>query len=177
MEATESGRQLRFYELRDTYDIPDGNKTMTRLDRGRPFPIVSAWRTDFAVEHILYNRTWRDRVFELCQLISYKLPEDAWDEPSLLGSYYASHAEKKLIAYYLTKHVIIPKVVFQGATVDSPREWMQEDSQLQPFVTVASKMPQVPATIRVSRRVCPDCKLFLSHIEHVLGLASTIEQC
>lgn len=174
------GTQISFYEQIIAYDVPDRHKAVARLDRGRLFPVVSAasgWRTDFAVEHVLDNRLWRDRVLELCQLIGYALPEDHRDEPRRPGSFNASHAEKKLVAYYINQHVILPSVLFGGVAVDQPGEWMQQDLKLQHLATLSPRIPIVRASIRVSRAICSDCELFISHIRTVLGVSFTVEHC
>jgi hypothetical protein len=174
------GTQIGFYEQSVTYDVPDPYKTVARLDRGMLFPVVSAasgWRTDFAVEHVLDNRLWRDRALELCQLIGYALPEHDRDEPTRPGSYYASHAEKKLVAYYISQHVILSSALVEGVDANKLGEWMQQDLELQHLVTLCSEMPRVRASIRVSRAICSDCELFISHIRAVLGVSFTVEHC
>lgn len=178
-ETTNWGTQISFYEQNIAYDVPDKYKTVARLDRGRLFSVVSAasgWRTDFAVEHVLDNRLWRDQVLELCQLIGYALPEDAWDEPGRPGSYNASHAEKKLVAYYIKQHVILPSVFFGDIAANGPGEWMQ-DLRLQHLAALCPRIPTVWARILVSRNICSDCKCFISHIRSVLGVSFTVEYC
>ncbi|OIW28275.1 hypothetical protein CONLIGDRAFT_703167 [Coniochaeta ligniaria NRRL 30616] len=171
------GTEIGFYEESIAYDVPDRRKTVARLDRGRLFPIVSGasgWRTDFSVEHVLDNRLWRDRVLELCQLVGYALPEDYRDESGRSGSYNASHAEKKLVAFYNDQHVIVPREFFG---VDLPGEWMQQDLKLQHLRTLCPAMPTVRANIKVSRPICDDCKLFISQIGTLLGARFTIGHC
>ncbi len=137
-------------------------------------PAVGA--TDFAVEHVLDNRLWRDSVLTLCQLIGYTLPDHARDEPGQPGSYMASHAEKKLVAYYISQHVILPGILFKGFAVDQLGEWIQ-DLRLQDLVALCPRIPTVQAVIRVSRATCSDCELFISHITAVLGVSFTLEYC
>ncbi|KAL1903522.1 hypothetical protein Sste5346_000150 [Sporothrix stenoceras] len=159
METTDWSIQIGFYEQSIAYNVPDWNKTVARLDRGMLFPVVSAasgWRTDFAVEHILDNRLWRDHVFELCQLIGYALPEDDYDEPRWPGSFNASHAEKKLMAYYINQHVILPSALFGAGAGDQPEKWVQQDLRLQHLATLCPRVPTVQASIRVSRAICSD---------------------
>ena len=180
MKTTDRGTHIGFYEQSIAYDVPDRFKTVARLDRGRLFPVVSAasgWRTDFAVEHVLDNRLWRDRVLELCQLIGYALPEHARDEPRWPGSYRASHAEKKLVAYYIYQHVILPNVLLEGVAVDQLGDWMQQDLRLQHLAALCPRVPTVRAGIRVSRAICSDCELFILRIRAVLGVSFTVEHC
>ncbi len=179
-KTTDWGTQIGFYEQSIAYDVPDKYKTIARLDRGRLFPVVSAasgWRTDFAVEHVLDNLLWRDYVLDLCQLIGYALPEHDWDESGQPGSYHASHAEKKLVAYYISQHVILPSMLFEGIPIDQLGEWIQQDLRLQHLTTPCHKIQIMRASIRVSRAMCSDCKHFISHINAVLGVPFTIEHC
>lgn len=179
-KTTESGTQIGFYEQRIAYDVPDRNKTVARLDRGPLFPVVSAasgWRTDFATEHVLNNRLWRDRALELCQLIGYALPKDDKDEPRWPGSFYASHAEKKLVAYYIFQHVILPSVFLEDVAVDQRGEWMQQDLRLQHLAALCPRIPTVSTGIQVSRDICSDCQLFISRIRIVFGISFAVEYC
>jgi len=175
------GTQIAFYEQTAAYAVPDEHKTVARLDRGRLFPVVSAasgWRTDFATHHILDNRLWRDRVLELCQLIGYDFPKvDGWDEWDLPGSYCASHAEKKLVAYYISQHVILPGKLFRDLDADELKDWLRHDLELEDLAALCPEMPLVPARIHVSRAICDDCESFIAHVEAVLGVSFTVEHC
>ena len=97
--------------------------------------------------------------------------------PRRPGSFNASHAEKKLVAYYINQHVILPSVLFGGVAVDQPGEWMQQDLKLQHLATLSPRIPMVRASIQVSRAICSDCELFISHIRTVLGVSFTVEHC
>jgi hypothetical protein len=134
---------------------------------------ASGWRTDFAIENVLDNRRWRDRVLELCQLIGYILPETDWDEAGKPGSYYASHAEKKLVAYYIDEHVPLPSISSEGASIYQPAERSQTD--LPPLATLCPRVPTVRAGIQVSSPVCEDCESFMAHIKDVFGVSFTVE--
>ncbi|KAI9146774.1 Serine/threonine-protein phosphatase 6 regulatory ankyrin repeat subunit B [Paramyrothecium foliicola] len=172
--------QIRFYEQSTIYDVPDRYKTVARLDRGKMFPIVSAtsgWRTDFAVGHVLDNRMWRDHVLELCHLTGYSLPLDDRDESGLPGSYNASHAEKKLIAYYINEHFILPSNLIQTAGLRETGQWAQRELGLQHLVLLAPSVPRLRAGIRVSRVICSDCDRFISHVRSVLGIDFMVEHC
>ncbi|PWI64739.1 hypothetical protein PCL_08604 [Purpureocillium lilacinum] len=178
--TTDLGIQIGFYEQLVAYDVPDKSKTVARLDRGPLFSVVSAasgWRTDFAIEHVLDNLLWRDRVLELCQLIGYALPEHDLDQRGWPGSYFASHAEKKLVAFYISQHVILPSALLEAVAISQRSEWMQRDITLQHLEFLGPETPTVPAKIQVSRPVCPDCKLFISHVKEVLGASFEVEHC
>lgn len=105
------------------------------------------------------------------------MPEHDCDEPRRPGSYHASHAEKKLVGYYISQHVILPSALFGGIAIDQLGEWMQQDFRLQHLATLCPRNPTVRASIRVSRAICSDCELFISHIRSVLGVPFAVEHC
>ena len=80
----------------------------------------------------------------------------------------------KLVAYFIDQHLILPSVFFG---VDQPGEWTQRDLRLQNLTTVCPAIPTVQANVRVSRAICIDCELFISHIRTVLGILFTVEHC
>ncbi|CAK7201643.1 hypothetical protein SEUCBS139899_004352 [Sporothrix eucalyptigena] len=169
--------QIHYYEHKIAHSVPDPAKTVACLDRGRLFPVVSAasgWRTDFA-EHILDNSLWLDNVLALCQLVEYDLPRDGYDRFKQPGSFFASHAEKKLIAYYLSQHVILPAKLLTAGAADQPDTWVQQELKLQHLAAVCPEVPSVQAKLCVSRAVCDDCKSFISHIKNALGIHFTVE--
>jgi hypothetical protein len=179
-QETAFGAQISFYEQRTAYHVPDRHKTVARLDRGKLFPIISAasgWRTDFAVQDALENRLWRDNVLELCHLMGYNLPPHDRDEPGRPGSYSASHAEKKLIAYYIRGHMILLANLLEGLTTQGSGTWMREELESQHLAPLAPRIPRVQADIRASRAICSDCESFVSHINGVLGIHFTVEYC
>lgn len=148
------------------------------MDRGRLFPIVSAaggWRTDFSVDDIIDNELWMRRVMELSILIDYDLPADPRDKAAYPGSFSASHAEKKLIAYYVDKHMVIPEVLINRVGPEKRGEWIQEHIGLQDLVQVQPRLPTASSRICVSRVVCDDCEQFVSQVEKKLGIAFQIE--
>ncbi|KAG9254521.1 ankyrin repeat protein [Emericellopsis atlantica] len=152
---------------------------VARLERGGPFPAVSAasgWRTDFSSDYILNNSFWRDRVLELCKLIRFDLPGDDRDESGWPGSYNASHAEKKLVAYYINQHVILPRHLFESAPDQKLGQWTL-DLNIQDLAALRREMPQVPAAVQASRPMCANCKLFISRVEDMLGISFTVTHC
>lgn len=175
-----SQHEITYYQHTTTYHVPDEKKTIARMDRGRMFPIVSAasgWRTDFSVDDIIDNELWMRRVMELSTLIDYDLSADKYDKATSPGSFLASHAEKKLIAYYVDKHMVIPEVLINRVTPEKRGEWTQEHMELQDLVQVQPGIPTVISRICVSRAVCADCRRFVSQVEEKLGIAFQIEYC
>jgi hypothetical protein len=69
---------------------------------------MSGWSHDPIESIRVNNRQWTDEVRYISELIDHELPSDRldinWD-----GQYYACHAEKQLIAYFVDRHVFIPR--------------------------------------------------------------------
>ncbi|KAK3366658.1 hypothetical protein B0T24DRAFT_681864 [Lasiosphaeria ovina] len=124
--TTDWATQIGFYEQIIAYDVPDRYKTVARLDRGELFPVVSAasgWRSDFAVEHTPeMSRGGRARLMR-------------------------RYAEKKLVAYYVDQHVILPSMHFGSVAVDQAGGWMRQDLRLQHLATLCPRIPTVRASI------------------------------
>lgn len=129
------GNQISYYDHMDSFDIPDQYKTSARLDRGRLFRDIwaaSGWRTDFSYGKIIPNDLWTNRARELCLVLGYELMQDARDGAEPPGSFYASHAEKKLIAYFIDKHVILPDTVTNEVRLEGDRggQWISDSTAL-----------------------------------------------
>lgn len=177
-ETENFGHQVTFYKRWTTYEVANKYQTVGRLDRGEPFPVISAvsgWRTRQLTEHLLNNLDSRDAVLELCSLVGYTLPSHTCDQQELPGSFNASHAEKKLIAYYIKEHIILPQERLKRPSVPSRGLWFEHDERLQALVPLAPMIPPIPRNIQVGREVCDDCKKFISHIEKQLGLLFLVE--
>lgn len=180
LERNSSQHEITYYAHTTTYDVADKNKTIARMDRGRVFPIVSAasgWRTDFSVDDIIDNELWMRRVMELSILIDYDLPAHIYDKAASPGSFLASHAEKKLVAYYVDRHRVIPEVLINRVAPEKRGEWTQEHMEPQDLVKVQPRLPTVIAMICVSRTIYTDCRRFVCQVEEKLGIAFQIENC
>ncbi|GAO16253.1 uncharacterized protein UV8b_08232 [Ustilaginoidea virens] len=186
------GTEFRFYELSVTYNGLKADKTVAQLDRGRLFPVESAvsgckldgygQRPDFSEAHILDSLLWRDRVLELCRLIEHDLPEDNKDAPARPGSYYASHAEKQLVAYYIDQHVILPSDLFSkdlavGELMEEWTPWANRHCQRQELKKVCPRIPTIQAVIQVNNTMCKDCEVFKSKVEDQLGIRFEVKYC
>ena len=102
---------------------------------------------------------------------------DYRDDRGLPRSYRASHAEKKLVAYYISQEVILPGELFEDLGVDELGDWLRQDLELGDLAALCPEIPLVPARIHVSRAICDDCKSFISHVEAVLGVSFMVEHC
>ncbi|KAI1740023.1 hypothetical protein F4680DRAFT_420977 [Xylaria scruposa] len=98
------------------YSIPVSRmrKTAANLDRGTQFPRITAtsgWGPDPRPPDRASAPTWTEQVFYIASVIAHRLEEvrdSTWDQGKP-GQFNASHAEKKLIAFFIDKHVFTPE--------------------------------------------------------------------
>ncbi|KAL4880562.1 hypothetical protein BJY04DRAFT_219031 [Aspergillus karnatakaensis] len=95
-----------------TYTMTESSKTIARLERGGMFPPVSAmsgWADSPIGSLRLDNGAWTKEVFHISEVVGHYLPPHDRDQDEPRGHYYACHAEKQLIAYFLDRHVFLPR--------------------------------------------------------------------
>ncbi|KAJ0417401.1 DYW family of nucleic acid deaminases-domain-containing protein [Aspergillus carlsbadensis] len=93
----------------ESYPVADTRKTVARLERGgrfAPIGAMSGWSHNPIESLRVDNRLWTDEVRYISEAVGHTLPphgfDRAWD-----GQYYACHAEKQLIAYFVDRHVFL----------------------------------------------------------------------
>ncbi|KAI5459668.1 DYW family of nucleic acid deaminases-domain-containing protein [Mariannaea sp. PMI_226] len=167
------------------FEVPNQYKTVGVLFRSgvinpssfSPVAAMSGWRhqPDADLNVQIAGRSWINEVFQLSQITKYKLPADGKDQ-RVRGQFYACHAEKQLIAYFVSKHVFLPHEVDDGdfgmrnlnldvsGTHRRGQETLKELQKIQPL----SRLKE--AVILVSRAVCPDCSGFVRKVNEELGL-------
>ncbi|KAG9254330.1 uncharacterized protein F5Z01DRAFT_102498 [Emericellopsis atlantica] len=97
-----------------SYRVPRITKTAAVLDRGDQFTRISAtsgWGPDALPLNSRIGPHWIQQVYYIASIIGHEVrdaPDPGWDQGKP-GQYFASHAEKKLIAYFLDKHVFMPQ--------------------------------------------------------------------
>ncbi|KAJ4858421.1 ankyrin repeats (3 copies) domain-containing protein [Trichoderma breve] len=89
-------------------------KTAAVLDRGNQFARISAtsgWGVDSLPPNVHDMPSWTEQVYYIASIIGHRFEEPQYlnRDQGKPGQYYACHAEKKLIAYFLDKHVFLPK--------------------------------------------------------------------
>ena len=94
------------------FDIPKKWKTIGVLYRGHQLYSVAAmsgwaYREDPGVNIQIAGRSWTAEVRRLCEIIGYDLVPDNYDQGKP-GRYYACHAEKQLITFFVSKHLFLP---------------------------------------------------------------------
>lgn len=86
-------------------------KTVARLERGGKFPSVGAmsgWSHCSVQSLRVDGRQWTDDVFYISEVVDHRLPCHSKDRGKD-GQYNACHAEKQLIAYFIDRHVFLPR--------------------------------------------------------------------
>jgi hypothetical protein len=123
---------------------------------------ADAWADEGVPGRVLSNYVWINKVLELCGLMGYQLPKINIDDERKPGSFYACHAEKQLIAYYLSRHVFLPNEIGWCHPIDEAT-WDTVDSGKKPLQLLSEVQPPLPpegATILVSEEICSDCEEF-----------------
>lgn len=121
------------FELRgpiEKYPVTSSWKTVARLERGGKFPSVSAmsgW-SHTSVQSLRVNgQQWTDDVFYVSQVVGHLLPPDAAKDRGKKGRYNACHAEKQLIAYFIDRHVLLPRDGLPDSELEGDIEQVEDE--------------------------------------------------
>ncbi|KAI6306644.1 hypothetical protein MCOR30_011750 [Pyricularia oryzae] len=185
------------------FDMPGQNKTIGVLWRGHDFPVKAAMSGWASVEsgavaqgvHLIDGRDYTSAVFELCKVVGHKLDSHDYDQGKA-GQFYASHAEKQLVAYFVDRHLFlsadpqhdrllsvldqIPDLSRLRLADKSNVAVSFEEAKLAKLAKLAELAEAQPsaslkqAKIIVSRRVCPDCSCFITRVNASLGLQLSV---
>lgn len=68
---------------------------------------MSGWAHNENVT-VVSGRDWTNDVVRISHLIGHTLSPDSWKDRGEPGRFNASHAEKQLIAYFISKHSFLP---------------------------------------------------------------------
>lgn len=98
------------------------------------------------------GREWSDEVKRISRTVGHQLQIHQRRDQGVEGQYFASHAEKQLVAYFISKHVLI------GC------QEQELSHRAKPSVLLKQ------ATILVSRRPCDDCLKFIRAINTSISL-------
>ena len=94
------------------YSIPKRTKTIAVLERGNPFPAITAmsgWGHSGYSSTNVSGKNWTERVLKVAATVGHTLSADLQKDQGIPGQFQASHAEKQLIAYFLDRHVFLPE--------------------------------------------------------------------
>lgn len=136
------------------FKVPDTYKTIARLERGFSFPpkdAMSGWKQSDANSTKVGGMSIYDAVQDICQIVGHSLPPDKQRDQEVPGRYNAYHAEKKLVAYLISKHRFTPSDI--------------RNDDIRPLINAQPRVELKEATIYVSRAVCTDCADFISAVE------------
>ncbi|KAE8137470.1 hypothetical protein BDV38DRAFT_292916 [Aspergillus pseudotamarii] len=95
----------------EEYPISSSSKTVARLERGGKFPSIGAmsgWSHSSVQSLRVDGRQWTDDVLYISEVVDHVLASHSCDQGKD-GQYNACHAEKQLIAYFIDRHVFLPR--------------------------------------------------------------------
>jgi hypothetical protein len=116
------------------------------------YAAISGWENGNQNGNIIANYAWTLEVEKICQIVNHTLTSQPRCDYGFPGRYYACHAEKQLIAYYLYEYTLDKSQV----GIETPHSY--------PYGKITPAAPR-GALIVVSREVCDDCKLFIEKVK------------
>lgn len=192
-----------FLTLVAHFDVPNVLKTVGVLCRGSNFPPVAAmsgWahKEDPAANIQIAGEEWTDAVRQICRYIGHDLAPHVHDRGQP-GQFHACHAEKQLIAYFVSKHVFLESDTREGwiksvmgerdyrlhklsincASVGEALQRLRE-TPVPPVVELSELQPPVSlrkGIVMVSRTQCSDCQRFVARLNEVLEIEITVVAC
>ncbi|KAJ9300094.1 hypothetical protein DTO271G3_2211 [Paecilomyces variotii] len=96
----------------ENYPISTPRKTVARLERGGKFLSVAAmsgWSHDPWQSVIVSGRQWTEDVFYISSIVGHTLTSNDRLDQGRPGRYNACHAEKQLIADFISRHIFLPR--------------------------------------------------------------------
>lgn len=178
-------------------------KTIGWLERGPPFPSITAmsgWAHGSEAV-VIGGDTFVADVFRVCKLIDHNLPSHRRDQ-GVEGRYNAAHAEKQLIAYFLSKHVFLgdkshlintnrqsqhSTALCENFVSDSNTRQQQDtpenayedttEGDLRQLWLIRPLVPILEPDILVSTIICKDCDNFAAKVNKTFKLRLRIRHC
>jgi len=187
-----SASRVRLFAPIAEYEISSPYKTIARLERGGRYPSIAAmsgWSHGKTVPLVSGN-DWTSEVIRIAHTIGHDLDPDRKDG-GVQGQFHACHAEKQLIAYFISKHVFLepetraPKKAFEYLdTYYCTQADLEEAAREGEYVEggtlheLAAKAPPASlkqASILVSSPPCRDCVRFIEVVNAKLNLKITVQ--
>ncbi|KAF7134056.1 hypothetical protein CNMCM5793_005685 [Aspergillus hiratsukae] len=115
----------------EEYPITRSWKTVARLERGGKFRSVGAmsgWSHCSMQSLRVDGRQWTDDIFYISELTGHLLPPHSCDQGKD-GRYNACHEEKQLIAYFIDRHVFLPRDKLADSEMEGKIEWAEDELQ------------------------------------------------
>ncbi|PIA97127.1 hypothetical protein CB0940_05713 [Cercospora beticola] len=136
------------------FPVPNGWKTIATLQRPSPYPLVAAmsgWSHE-ETKVTVSGSDWTDEVIRISAIVGHQLKVDNQRDRGNPGLFSACHAEKQLIAYFISAHALI------------------ESEDHEDLLDAKPPVPLRKATILVSRPPCNDCLRFIAAVNSAMGL-------
>ena len=127
----------------EEYPISSSSKTVARLERGGKFPSIGAmsgWSHSPLQSLRVDGRQWTDDVFYISEAVGHVLASHGYDRDKN-GQYNACHAEKQLIAYFIDRHVFLPRDLDPNSKLEERIECVEDE--LQKFLSGTEIGPKV----------------------------------
>ena len=181
-----SPSRITIYAPVAEHKISTPYKTIARLERGGKYPSIAAksgWGHGKTIP-LVSGRDWTSEVIRIADLIGHALIPDNKDN-GIPGKFHACHAEKQLIAYFISKHVFL-----SPETRDPKKASGHPDTYYDPgddesgeeggtLYELAAKAPPVSlkqASIFVSSPPCDDCIRFKEVVNAKLDLRISVQE-
>ena len=158
-------------------------KTVARMYKGHWFPPIDAksgWRRNGCEATLVSGLDYTNAVFALARSVNYDLPHNVEKDQGVPGQFFASHAEKLLVAFFVSKHIFLPEearyvdhrqIRFALRAVDSCYCRFSDFSIDYPLLQMLINAPTQglrSAEISVSTESCPNCREFLKSFNESL---------
>lgn len=147
------------------YSLPRQWKTMAWLERGYAFDkypsvvAMSGWTHGDEITTVS-GRNWTSEVIRIADVIGHVFQPDGRDR-GVPGQFHACHAEKQLMAYFISRHVFL------------------KPDEGGPLCQLATAMPPVmlkEAKILITSPPCEDCTRFKQILNQDLDLKISLHQ-
>ncbi|KAI4285965.1 MAG: hypothetical protein L6R38_000258 [Xanthoria sp. 2 TBL-2021] len=184
-------RSVKLFAPVAEYHIPTPHKTIAHLERGGRYPSIAAmsgWSHGKTVP-LVSGMDWTPEVIRIANIVGHALAHDKKDN-GIPGRFYACHAEKQLIAYFISRHVFLeteirtPKKAFeylnsyyctQSELEEATRRGeYEEGGTLHDLAATKPPVSLKQASILVSSPPCSDCVCFTRTINAKLHLRITV---
>ena len=165
------------------YPIFTPYKTIAWLERGGRYPFIAAmsgW-SHGETTTLVSGRDWTPEVIRIAKIVGHTLALDDWDK-EYPGQFHACHAEKQLIAYFISKHVFLePEIRAFKNPFEYPDTYDRGDDEseegggtLHDLAAIAPPAMLKQASILVSNPPCGDCLRFIRVVNAKLNLRISV---
>lgn len=165
------GHQCIYFDRVQTFDLKTAKQAVARLERGGPFSVVcaaSGWTTYNTSPAPIDAAIWTNEVFRVSKLVGHELTPEPFPHSGVPGQWNACHVEKQLVAWFLSRHVILP---------DELGDECEEQDRLDALLAVQPPTRLKSARILVSKEVCRCCREFIKKVNQAFRLTLEAVDC